>query len=121
MAKAKHKRSSKSKAKPRAKRRSSKNTTFWRRFLGFLAIPLVRRLVLIAVVVGLLYLWGAVIWEATLSLFGYGLIIIAIAVGVIIWVVWRGRFSSVAKHWNWAVGGISLALAVWGILSFFSV
>ena len=120
MPKAKHQRSSRSKAKPRAKQRSSKSTTLWRRFLSFLAIPLVRRLVLIAVVIGLLYLWGAVIWEAMLSLFGYGLIIIAIAVGVIIWVVWRGRFSSVAKHWNWAVGGISLALAVWGILSFFA-
>jgi len=92
----------------------------WRRFFSFLAVPLVRRLILIAVIVGLLYLWGAVIWESMLTLFGLGLIMIAIAVGAIIWVVWRGHFSSAVKHWNWVAAGISLAFALWGILSFFT-
>jgi S-DNA-T family DNA segregation ATPase FtsK/SpoIIIE len=56
-----------------------------------------------------------------LTLFGYGLIIIAIAVGSLVWVAWRRpRLVGVVKHrWNWILGGISLAFAVWGILSFF--
>jgi hypothetical protein len=54
-----------------------------------------------------------------LALFGYGIIIIAIALGSLVWVAWRRQFS-IAKHrWNWVLGGISLAFAVWGILSFF--
>jgi len=55
-----------------------------------------------------------------LTLFGWGLVIIAIALGVLIWGVWRGQFSAVKQRWNWVLGGISLALAVWGILSFFT-
>jgi len=52
-------------------------------------------------------------------LFGYGLIIIAIALGSLVWVAWRRQFSVVKHRWNWVLGGISLAFAVWGILSFF--
>ena len=56
-----------------------------------------------------------------LALFGYGLIIIAIAVGLLVWMAWRRpRLVGVVKQrWNWVLGGISLAFAVWGILSFF--
>ena len=52
-------------------------------------------------------------------MFGYGLIIIAIAVGLLVWMAWRRQFSIVKQRWNWVLGGISLAFAVWGILSFF--
>jgi S-DNA-T family DNA segregation ATPase FtsK/SpoIIIE len=75
----------------------------------------VRRLILIVVIVILLY----VLWEGILTLFGYGLIIIAIALGSLVWVAWRRQFSVVKQRWNWVLGGISLAFAVWGILSFF--
>jgi S-DNA-T family DNA segregation ATPase FtsK/SpoIIIE len=62
-----------------------------------------------------------VLWEGILTLFGYGLIIIAIALGSLVWVAWRRpRLVGVVKHrWNWVLGGISLAFAVWGILAFF--
>jgi len=103
----------------RPKQKGMGHRPVWKRFLAFVASPVVRRLVLIVVVVALLYWWGAVIWERLLTLFGFGLIIIAIALGVAIWVVWRGRFRTLAKHWNSFVGGIILALAVWGMLSFF--
>jgi S-DNA-T family DNA segregation ATPase FtsK/SpoIIIE len=75
----------------------------------------VRRLILIVVIVVLLY----VLWDDILKLFGYGLIIIAIALGSLVWVAWRRQFSVVKQRWNWILGGISLALAVWGILAFF--
>jgi len=87
-----------------------------KRFLSFIASPVVRRLILIVVVVALLY----VLWEGILTLFGYGLIIIAIALGALVWVAWRRRFSTVKRRWNWVLGGVSLALAAWGILSFFA-
>mgnify|MGYP003681887098 CR=1 FL=1 len=94
---------------------------WWRRLFSFIASPVIRRLILIAVIVGLLYLWGAEVWESMFTLFGFGLAIIAIALGVIVWVVWRGHFSASVKRWNWFMGGIILALAVWGVLSFFTL
>jgi len=75
----------------------------------------VRRLILIVVIVVLLY----VLWEGILTLFGYGLIILAIALGSLVWMAWRRQFSAAKQRWNWVLGGISLAFAVWGILSFF--
>ncbi|MDY7018887.1 MAG: DNA translocase FtsK [Chloroflexota bacterium] len=101
-------------------RKNSEGRPLWKRFFSFLALPVVRRIILVVVIIGLLYVWGNVMWERMLTLFGVGFAIIVIAIGALIWVVWRGRFSSTVKHWNWVVGGISLALALWGILSFFT-
>jgi len=77
----------------------------------------VRRLILIVVIVVLLY----VLWGRIFTLFGYGLIIVAIALGLLVWVAWRRRFFVVKQRWNWVLGGISLACAVWGVLSFFAL
>jgi S-DNA-T family DNA segregation ATPase FtsK/SpoIIIE len=62
-----------------------------------------------------------VLWGDILKLFGYGLIIIAIALGSLVWVAWRRQFSVVKQRWNWVLGGISLACAVWGILALFTL
>jgi S-DNA-T family DNA segregation ATPase FtsK/SpoIIIE len=78
---------------------------------------MVRRLILIIVLVALLY----VLWEGMLALFGYGLVLIAIALGLLVWMAWRQQFSVVKQRWNWVLGGISLAFAVWGILAFFAL
>jgi S-DNA-T family DNA segregation ATPase FtsK/SpoIIIE len=94
-------------------RKAKESRPAWKRFF---ASPVVRRLILIIVIVVLLY----VLWEGMLRLFGYGLVIIGIALGMLIWVAWRRQFSIVKNRWNWILGGISLAFAVWGILSFFS-
>jgi S-DNA-T family DNA segregation ATPase FtsK/SpoIIIE len=61
-----------------------------------------------------------VLWGKILTLFGYGLIIIAIAVGSLVWMAWRRQFSVAKQRWNWVLGGISLACAAWGILAFFA-
>jgi len=95
-------------------RKAKESRPAWKRFFGFIASPVVRRLILIGVIIILLY----VLWEGILKLFGYGLIIIAIALGSLIWVAWRRQFSVVKHRWNWILGGISLAFAVWGILAF---
>jgi len=96
-------------------RKAKQSRPAWKRFFSFIASPVVRRLILIVVILVLLY----VLWEGMLTLFGYGLIIIAIALGSLVWIAWRRQFSVVKQRWNWVLGGISLAFAVWGILSFF--
>jgi DNA segregation ATPase FtsK/SpoIIIE, S-DNA-T family len=98
-------------------RKAKESQPAWKRFFSFIASPVVRRLILIVVVVVLLY----VLWGRILTLFGYGLIIIAIAVGALVWVAWRRQFSVVKQRWNWVLGGISLACAVWGILALFKL
>ncbi|MEA3442456.1 MAG: DNA translocase FtsK [Chloroflexota bacterium] len=108
------------------KQREARSKSSWRRFFSFLALPVIRRLILIVVIVVLLsyfstkYQAHLLVWSADmLALFGFGLVIMAIALLLLILVVWRGHFSRVARHWNRVLGGIVLALALWGILSFF--
>jgi S-DNA-T family DNA segregation ATPase FtsK/SpoIIIE len=94
-----------------------------KRFWGFLAKPLVWRLILILVTVGLLYLFYSLLVDwgiAVLTLFGFGLVLIAIAIGVAVWIIAGRHFSTAVRRWNWFVGGIVFAVAIWGILSFFS-
>jgi S-DNA-T family DNA segregation ATPase FtsK/SpoIIIE len=108
---------SKAKSGSKSGRKGKESRSAWKRFLSFIARPVVRRLILIVVVVVLLYaLWGNI-----LALFGYGLVIIAIALGLLVWMAWRRRFSVAKQRWNWVLGGISLACAVWGILAFLAV
>ena len=98
----------------KSRRKAEERRPAWKRFFSFIASPIVRRLILIAVVVILLY----VLWEDMLRLFGYGLIIMAVALGSLIWMTWRRRLPALKHRWNWVLGGLSLAFAVWGILSF---
>ena len=111
----------------RPKRKKAKSRPEQKSFLSFIASPVVRRLILIVVIIGLLYYfrlrlvsWTTAAWEDILASFGFGLIIMVIALGIVIWVIWRGHFSAAVRRWNWFVGGILLALAVWGVLSFFA-
>ncbi|MEA1872312.1 MAG: DNA translocase FtsK [Chloroflexota bacterium] len=106
---------SKARSRSNLRQKAKESRPAWKRFFGFIASPVIRRLILIVVIVVLLY----VLWEGMLTLFGYGLIIIAIALGSLVLVAWRRQFSVVKHRWNWVLGGISLAFAVWGILSFF--
>ena len=107
----------------RPKRKRVKSRPERKGFLSFIASPVARRLTLVVVIVGLLYWFrpSLIVWGASIfTLFGLGLVIIAIALGVIIWVIWGGHFSASVRKWNWFVGGALVALAIWGALSFFS-
>ena len=106
---------SKGRSGSKSGRKAKESRPAWKRFFSFIASPVVRRLIIIVVVVTLLY----ALWDRVLSLFGYGLIIIAIALAFLVWMTWRRRVAVVKHRWNWVLGGISLALAVWGILAFF--
>lgn len=72
---------------------------------------------------------GSVYWFRTtiadtaasiLSLFGFGLIVIAIAIGITVHLIQHNHFVKLLKQWNCFFGGALLALVAWGALSFFS-
>jgi len=113
----------KQKAVFRSRQRRMGRQSGWKRFFSFVVSPVGRRFILVAIMVGLLCLfaprlraWGTNI----LTLFGLGLAIMAVALGVIVWVIWKWRFSASIRRWNWFVGGTVLALALWAALSLFS-
>ena len=87
-------------------------------------LPWVRRLILLGIIVALLFWqwptitsWASNTWGGTVKLFGWGLLIIAIAVGVLVGLIVARKLSSLVYHWNRWLGGIAFVLAVWGILA----
>jgi S-DNA-T family DNA segregation ATPase FtsK/SpoIIIE len=64
--------------------------------------------------------WIVATWEGLLGLFGLGLILTAVFLGILIWMIASGRFWLFTRYWKWWLGGIPLAFAAWGILAFFS-
>ena len=113
--------------KTAARRKTSKEKPLWKRFFSFIASPPVIRLLLVIIAAGLIYWfwpditrWAATTWESLLELFGIGLVLIATALGLAIWIIWQGRFSLLTRYWNQWLGGISLAFAAWGLAAFFT-
>ena len=103
----------------------------WSQFFHFIALPPVRRLILLVVIVALIFWqwstltsWAASVRDSTLELFGWGLVLIAIALITIMGLIWRRQLSALAHRWklyqwNQWLGGVAFILAVWGILAFF--
>jgi len=116
----------KSRKKPRRK-------SWLSRLFHFMALPLVRRLILLVLIVALLFWqWSAVtLWANNIAskareLFGWGLILIAIAVIIIIGMLRRRQLSTLARRWklyqwNKWLGAITFILAIWGILALFKL
>ncbi|TFH35016.1 MAG: DNA translocase FtsK [Dehalococcoidia bacterium] len=59
---------------------------------------------------------GADVWEQLLVSFGLGLILLAIAIGVLIRLVWTG-FGPLRTRWNVFLGAGLVGLGVWGLLA----
>jgi DNA segregation ATPase FtsK/SpoIIIE, S-DNA-T family len=94
------------------------------------------RLLLAAIIIGLIVLflrsgwaagawenitdWTVATWESLLGIFGLGLILTVVFLGIFIWMIASGQFWLFTKYWKWWLGGIPLAFAAWGILAFFS-
>ncbi len=99
----------------------------------FIVSPLVRRLILLVIIVAVLFWqWGRLaswvtdVTDSTVELFGWGLILIAIAVIIIMGMIWRRQLSAWAHRWklhqwNKWLGAIAFILAVWGILALFGL
>ena len=113
-------------------RKKPGGTSSWSRPFRFIALPLVWRLILLILIVALLFWqWSAVTsWAINIAdkaweLFGWGLILIAIVVIIIIGMLWRRQLSTLANrwklyHWNKWLGAVTFILAIWGILALFN-
>ncbi|MDH5695731.1 MAG: DNA translocase FtsK [Dehalococcoidia bacterium] len=118
------------KRKPRRQPKLKRKST-WGQFFHFIALPPVRRLILLVIIVALLWWqwstlasWAASVRDSTLELFGWGLVLIAIALITIMGLIWRRQLSALAHRWklyqwNQWLGGVAFILAIWGILAFF--
>jgi len=110
-----------------------KRRSLWGRLIRFLVSPLVRRLVLLAAVVAILFWqwaavtsWVAGVWSSALELFGWGLVLIAVAILIIIGLVWRRQLSTLAHRWklhqwNKWLGAVAFTLTIWGTLALFNL
>ncbi len=99
------------------------------RLLHFLVLPPVRRLLLLILILVVLFWqreglnsWATSVAEGTAGLFGWGLVLIVLAVITATGVVFRHRLSDFIRRWklyqwNKWLGAAAFLLAAWGILA----
>ncbi|MFC1874949.1 DNA translocase FtsK [Chloroflexota bacterium] len=95
----------------------------------FLGLPWVRRsIILVAVLVVLFWQWDNIaswfdgVAESTLGLFGWGLVLIALAVVIVVSIIFRRQISAFIirwklYQWNKWLGVVAFFFAVWGVLA----
>jgi len=117
----------KKKASKPASAQTKKGKPLWKQFFGFLFSPPVLRLIAALIVAGLIYwfwpdisYWAINTWQGLLELLGIGLLIVAVFLGLLLWIILAGKFSLLSRYWNFWLGGICLTIAAWGIAAFFS-
>ena len=116
--------------KPKA---NPERKTLWGGLFHFIVSPLVWRLILLAIIVAVLFWWWdrLVTWVtdvtgSTVDLLGWGLVLIAIAIIIIMGKIWRRQLSAWTRHWKlyqwhkW-LGAIAFILAIWSILALFDL
>jgi S-DNA-T family DNA segregation ATPase FtsK/SpoIIIE len=114
--------SDKSRVKP--KRRSLLGRLF-----HFMVSPLVWLLIFLGAIAGLLlWQWSALTsWVASIrdsaqELFGWGLVLVALAVLIIVGMLWRRQLSALVHRWklyqwNKWLSAVAFILAIWGTLA----
>jgi len=87
------------------------------------------RITLVTAVAGLLFwqwdnilAWLDDITQGTVGLFGWGLVVVLVAILVIASIIWRQQLAEVARryklyHWNKWLGAIAFIFAAWGVLA----
>jgi len=88
-------------------------------------LPLVFPWLLLLLVAALLF-WqrtALVVWAGNIAAsvwmrFGWGLLLIAIAVATLVGMLWLRKLWALFRYWNRWLGGGAFALAAWGILAF---
>ena len=104
--------------------------SWWSRLFRFAVLSIGGRLILLSIVILALLFWLSgtfMSWvvdtvEGTLSLFGWGLALIAIAVIIVMGMLWRQQLSAFIHRWklyqwNKWLGAIAFILAIWGTLA----
>ncbi len=59
---------------------------------------------------------AAAVWEQLVISLGLGIILLAIALGVLIRLIWKG-FDPLRRHWNVFLGATVLGVGIWGLLA----
>jgi S-DNA-T family DNA segregation ATPase FtsK/SpoIIIE len=62
--------------------------------------------------------WYNSVFAAVETAVDWGIIFIALALLILIFLIWRGKFLSLFRNWNKWLGAIALVFAAWGILAF---
>jgi S-DNA-T family DNA segregation ATPase FtsK/SpoIIIE len=101
-----------------------KGESGWEEFRHFVALPPVRRLILIVIIIGLLYWqWPNIqlLADKTFALFGWGFIFLIATFVTLVVVIWRRKVLASIYHWNQWLGSFAFTLAAWGIISFWGL
>jgi len=109
-------------------RKKPKKRPWWRGLLRAIFLSPLRYLILAIIIIALVYWqwgvlvsWASYVWQETLVLFGWGLIFLTLAIGVLIGLIARRKMSSLVYRWHRWLGGIALVLSAWGMLSLFGL
>jgi S-DNA-T family DNA segregation ATPase FtsK/SpoIIIE len=89
-------------------------------FFRFLTTTPMRQLIMTIIIIVLLVVFRQNLADffATLrELFGWGLIILFFFVVAVITAIWQRKAGTFVRRFNWWLGGIAFALAVWGVLA----
>jgi len=107
--------------------------SLWGGLFHFITSPLVWRSILVVIIVAVLFWqweklvsWVTEVTGSTVDLFGWGLALIAIAVIIVMGIIWRRQLAAWARRWKlyqWHMwlGAIAFLLAIWGILALFDL
>jgi len=98
---------------------------------GLFHFPMLRlagRIILVAITVGILYwqwpnlaAWATTAKNETVRLFGLGLPLIIIAIGILSGITWWQRHRPLVNRLRYWSAGIAFTVAIWGILGFSNV
>jgi len=89
------------------------------------------RFTIVIAIVGLLFwqwdnilTWLDDITQGTVGLFGWGLVVVLLAIIIIASIIWRQQLAETARryklyHWNKWLGAVAFIFAAWGVLALF--
>ena len=77
------------------------------------------RVVLVGLIVGVLFFLHETISRVILRSLGLAIIPVLLWIVILAWILWRGRFGSLLRHWNLWLGALLLSAAVIGVMALF--
>jgi len=107
----------------------SRNRSYERKSSSGGALRWFFRFFLVIAIVGLLFwqwanilAWLDDITQGTVGLFGWGLVVVLLAIIVIASIIWRQQLAEIARryklyHWNKWLGAVAFIFAAWGVLA----
>ncbi|MFO8101995.1 MAG: DNA translocase FtsK [Dehalococcoidia bacterium] len=81
---------------------------------------LLLELALIAAIIAIIYFFRDDVAQAAFETFGFGIFIIVLWIGALVWVILRNKSGEVVKFWNSWLGAMVFSAAAFGIMSLFA-